>query len=121
MRIEFGTFILSSTQPPHIPHRKQVNFKSHCMKMGIQNCTFVPRKCVIILKTTTINIAAYVLALLLLQHTNMDRTTQLGSYILKRQPKASLELLLTGTADANCVYILMRRVILEHYKMSIHR
>jgi hypothetical protein len=29
----------------------------------------------------------------LLQHTNMDRSAQLGSYILNRQPTASPELL----------------------------
>jgi hypothetical protein len=52
---------------------------------------------------------------------NMDRSAQLGSYILNRQPTASPELLLTGTADANCAYIFLSRVILEHYKMSIYR
>jgi len=49
------------TTPNHSP-QTQVNFKSHCLRKGIQNCTIAPRKCVTILTITIDNAAADVLA-----------------------------------------------------------
>lgn len=59
-------------------------------------------------------------ALLLLQHTNMDRCAV--RFIYSEQTiRGKSRTTLTGTAGANCVYIFLSRVILEHYKMSKHR
>jgi hypothetical protein len=107
----------------------QVNFKSHCLRKGIQNCTIVPRKCVIIVTITTDNTTAEnVLAVHRQAHCPVIAAThEYGQictvrFIYSEQTTHSKSrTTLTGTADAKCVYIFLSRVILEHYKMSIHR
>jgi hypothetical protein len=91
----------------------QVNFRSHC--------TIVPRKCVIILTIARVNAAADVLAVHRQAHCPVIAAThEYGQictvrFIYSEQTTHSKSrTTLTGTADANCVYIFLSRVILEH-------
>jgi len=99
----------------------QVNFSSHCLRKGIQNCTIVPRKRVIILTITTVNAAADVLAVDRQAHCPVIAATHEYGQICKvsfiyseQTTHGKSRTTLTGTADANCVYIFLSRVILEH-------
>lgn len=117
--------IMFHTNPNHSP---QVNFKSHCLRKGMQNCTTVPRKWVIILTITTVNAAADVLAVHRQAHCPVTAATHEYGQICtvrfnysEQTTHGKSRTTQTGTACANCAYIFLSRVILEHYKMSIHR